>query len=148
MNYDKWLIWISVILGLVTIWSGLKQHKITTSRTAMSPFLEKQLEAYLEITGITAKLATTSDRTTFDSKKEEFWSFYFGKLVVLEDNSVESAMVKYGELLKITNFEDELNRDKLKQASMRVAQSCRLSIAKSWKIDLAPLEQNLVYGVF
>jgi len=141
---EKWLVGLSIVVGIVTIWSGIYQYKTTSARNAMSPFLESQLKTYQEIMSIVGEMASTNDEAIFQAKSQEFWSYYYGPLALVEDYAVESAMVSIGDLIKKQNFTDSNFRSEMSKTSLALASACRRSVSKGWQINLAPLEKSLI----
>jgi len=146
---EKALIGLSIVVALVTIWTGITQYKATSARTAMAPFLEKQLSTYSNILKVVGELSASTNSSVFQAKVVDFWALYYGPLALVEDYQVEAAMVSFGELLNEPNIdiEDPKFRNELTQRSLNLAAACRSSISKSWSLDLAPLEKSLIYQV-
>jgi len=134
---------ITVVFGGVTILVGMNQYRDTRARDAISPFLDLRLKFYADISNITATLAVTQDPEVYTRKCEEFWIYYWGSLALVEDIDVEHTMSNLGKYLKTRKFED--SRDKLEQLALNLAQTCRHSISKSWKLNnFIPKEQRLI----
>ena len=77
------------------------QHEADTRRIeATKPFLDLQLQHYIEITKIVSCLATSEDDREMESALKAFWQLYYGELALVEGPKVEAAMVKIGEELR------------------------------------------------
>ncbi|WCM53501.1 hypothetical protein OH720_10965 [Pseudomonas sp. WJP1] len=92
------------------------------------PFLQRQLDLYIETTQVVARIAT---KNLADTSKDQarFWELFWGELALVENESVESAMVNMSEAIK-----DKCPKSYLEQASLRVAHTMRASLDKSWSI--------------
>jgi hypothetical protein len=96
------------------------QRRIEASR----PFLEKQLEFYLDATLVAAIIAVSKDDAAVAAATERFNELFWGKLALVEDKGVEQGMIAFKEAV-------EKGGDR-EQASLDLAHACRNSLAKSW----------------
>ena len=116
--------------GVVQYDAGQKQQSETRRVEAVKPFLEQQLKLYTEATKVASAIATTTDDATRAKSLERFWSLYWGELALVEDASVEKAMVNLGEALRAKGNDGEV-----RQLALKLAHACRNSLAKSWGVD-------------
>jgi hypothetical protein len=109
-----------------------QKDSLTALRESQKPFLQKQLELYLEAAKLTSQLATI-DRNHDDWRKAElrFWQIYWGELVLVEDAGVKTAMARFGDQLNAVTFASD-PQGALKEPAAKVAEACRKSIEESW----------------
>jgi len=118
----------SFIWGVIVWRAAQKERQASATRDATKPFLEKQLLFYSEATAVASRIATLSDGVDRKKNIQRFWELYWGELAMVESKDVESAMVNLGRAL----IENPSDRGSLEQLSLRLADSCRHSLAKSW----------------
>jgi hypothetical protein len=97
---------------------------------AKKPFLDRQLALYVEASQITAKIATSKDSNELAKSQQRFWELFWGELALVENNGVELAMVAFGEALR-----GSAPQQQLEQLSLALAHACRESLDKSWRIN-------------
>lgn len=97
---------------------------------ATKPFLEKQLSLYIEATQVAAKLATSQNEDEIESAKKRFLTLFWGELALVEDEAVETAMVKLKQAM-----DNNSKGHQLEQLSLALAHACRDSLAISWKVE-------------
>lgn len=97
---------------------------------ATKPFLERQLRLYTEATQAAATIATSEDAAELAAARKRFWSLYWGELALVEDATVEAAMVRLGRALQ----EKEQDPANIRQLSLTLAHACRDSLARSWGV--------------
>ena len=129
------------LLSLATAAIGIWQFTQQQEQKNREPFLQKQLELCFEATEAAAVLATEDDPVVWEKARKTFWRLYWGKLSIVEDRKVESAMYELGKLVP----KEPLDGPKpplqsLEQPSLRLAHATRNLILASWKIDLPPLQ--------
>ncbi len=131
---------------IVGIWQFNQGQKDLQSRElaqrefeAIAKFKEVQIAKYKEATEIISDIISDDDYASAEFKKnlKTFWQFYWVELSAVEDQPVESAMVKLGDVitaLKNKNFENVTEREKqeLSNAGFEVAQAIKKS-AKNWE---------------
>lgn len=94
---------------------------------ATRPFLEKQLEFYLEATRVAAIIAVSKEEKAVCAATHRFKELFWGELALVEDEKVEIAMLGFKSAL-----DSDLPADELEQMSLGLAHACRDSLAKSW----------------
>jgi hypothetical protein len=99
----------SVIGGVIVAMIGAAWTLYTWDEVAVresqKPFLEKQLQLYVEASKVAAKLTTlplrvaagTAPEDTWDWANRRFWELHWGELVVVEDIPVRVAMSRFGQ---------------------------------------------------
>ena len=144
----------SVIGGVIVALSGAVWTLYTWDEVAVresqKPFLEKQLQYYVEASKVAAKLtilplestADAAPEDTWDGAKQRFWELHWGELVVFEDKDVRVAMAQFGrqvsEVEKCrTRAEECLDAQaKLKSLSLDLSRAIRASIQSGWGYNL------------
>ncbi len=108
-------------------------------RESKRVFLEKQAELYFEVVPLVSRLANAE--TVDQEDVRLFWQLYWGELGMVEDRSVESAMVLFGKSLnallgKENNAECANGRQDI---SITLAHCIRKSLGYSWDVNLEDL---------
>jgi hypothetical protein len=120
-----------------------KQKEIEAAlREARKPFLQRQQELYFEAATQAAKLATLNGGPEREGARKRFYQLFWGEMSVVEDRAVEEEMVKFKQALEAYEAEKSENqqasRSELEQRSLRLAWSCRDSLARGWGYDRGP----------
>lgn len=145
----------SVIGGVVVAVIGAAWTLYTWNEVAVresqKPFLEKQLQYYVEASKVAAKLtvlplkapAGVATEDTWDWANRRFWELHWGELVVVEDKAVRVAMSQFGEQIRRV----ETCRSRLEECSATPqSETCRTrteecldaqAALKSLSLDLA-----------
>jgi hypothetical protein len=102
-------------------------------------FFEEQLRTYSEAVD-NASCITLYPQDSEEYKKAvlNFKRLFWGKMCIVEDRNVESAMVKFDTSLKqyeFSNTEKEENRIILQDACLVLAHTCRNSVLRTWGIN-------------
>lgn len=119
-------------------------------RESQKPFLEKQLQYYIEASKVAAKLtilplqspAGATPEETWDWAKQRFWELHWGELVVFEDKDVRVAMAQFGrqvsEVEKCRPRPEECldAQARLKSLSLELSRAIRASIQSGWGYNL------------
>ena len=100
-------------------------------REARKPFLERQQTLYFEAAASASKLATLDGGAERDAARKRFYHLFWGELSVVEDELVESAMVRYKNTFELYES-GQVGKGELEQMSLNLAQSCRASLARGW----------------
>lgn len=106
----------------------------------LQKFWHERLKLYDEVTRSAGQIA--SSRTLDDAKIPIgiFWKLYWGPLSILEDRSVLSAMVAYGDKLKKAEA-GKIILMELQADAYNLARACRKSLEKTWNpIDLDDID--------
>jgi hypothetical protein len=113
-------------------------------REAKKPFYEQQLSLYLEATNVASRI---SDPISADDRKAaivRFWQLYWGPLALVESLEVEQAMVHFKDVLQNAELTDSQRIAELHLATINLAHKCRVSLKKSWDVDLPSLDTTAV----
>jgi hypothetical protein len=138
---EKAVAWL-VLMGLAipTIWVVYKFF-VEGIKNATQKYYDLKVELYQEIARITATIATSEKAEDIRVAAAQFEQLFWGKLVLVEDRALESAMVKFRQLIaNSTTGELELeklqtrqiNRKALRSGSLAVGQACFNSLQPRW----------------
>jgi hypothetical protein len=117
----------------IVVYRSARQKEVTSAAlAAKQPFLMRRLELYSEATLCAARIAVGTDEAEIASAKRRFWDLYWGPMAIVEDPGVETAMVAFGQALN-----ESVSPTVLETAAIRLAHSCRDSLAASWHVDLS-----------
>jgi hypothetical protein len=121
-----------------------QERRATRNVEARKPFLEKQLALYFEAAQVLGKMVTiTPDAGEWPGVERRFWELYWSELAMVEDKTVEAAMVEFSRHLfdynanyKTVASHNPAELENLKRplygASLEVAHAMRASITKEW----------------
>ena len=122
----------ATIATLATVLVGIINYADKKENEFKKVFWEKRFEFYEEATVLTATIAIAKDLDSVQSERQKFWTLYWGKLSMIEDQDVKDAMVNYGDSLekqeKLGHIESNL-----KNLSYSLARACRNSLKKTWE---------------
>ena len=92
-KYPRYTIAILLVYALLvsayTIYSSVRSYYIELKK----PYLEDLAEACGNISEIAARISHSESYPT--DKVEDFWSYYWGRLVLFEDTNLVSKMIAY-----------------------------------------------------
>jgi len=138
LNFTVVVPWL---LTLLTAALGIWQFSAGQSQANRQPFLQKQLELSFQATETAARLATETDPTEWEKARVTFWRLYWGPLSIVEDPSVEEAMVKLGQLVPPKPVaKPQLPMSSLQVPSYNLAHAVRDLVLNSWNVKLPPLQ--------
>ena len=155
-TYRKRDITIKILTGIITIVFliiGLRQYSLDNRRSYINVFYDNQFKLYEELLDITSELAITpwdslavSNKALFPKAKKDFLKFYYGKLILVEDQSVEMKMVEMKNLL--AKFEDDdkdridVTMGKVQEKVIELSLACRESLENTREIKLEVLKRE------
>jgi hypothetical protein len=90
----------TIIFAVIQYEGQLRQTQDTAYRESSSPFFNKQLNTYFEISDIASRLATSTPKHLDKAALQRFWQLYWGQLGLVETNAIDEAMIDYGNYLK------------------------------------------------
>ena len=98
-----------VVVGLIGAGWTLYTWDEVAVRESQKPFLEKQLQYYVEASKVAAKLtvlplrapAGIAPEETWEGANRRFWELHWGELVVVEDRAVGAAMAQFGAKVRL-----------------------------------------------
>jgi hypothetical protein len=153
---------ISVLIAILTITAGIIQYRITNNENFRKAFWEKRYELYTNVISIASEIANSNSLEESKNYRKEFWKLYWGNLSLIEDVTIERAMVKYGKLLAaceegtipegscFQGLNDStklgmsyVNRPGLRKLSFDLAHCARESLKNTWDpVGIESLEEN------
>ncbi len=132
---DLWLKAVTAAVVVVGAGLGLWKYLDSAERSFRQPYWERQVSLYFEATSAASLLASSENDEDLSEAEASFWRLNWGPLALVEDRSVEKAMVSFGNCLK-----RECPRQELQQLSLTLAHACRRSLGDSWNLKLESLE--------
>lgn len=158
--YRKWQVIFQAIAILgALIGSGLAllemSHRFEQEKTVRRDEIEKQLrgpyyqsliELYLEATRTTGILATQEpSNPDYPQAYRKFGELYYGRMAMLEDKPVASAMIEFGESLwSVKGQRTKQQWKDIQDKALKVASECRLSLDRKLLLDLQVLDLKSV----
>lgn len=127
--------------GIYTYQDRAKQQlvaqKVDAQRTAETrrieatlPYLNKQLQLYIEATKVTTTIATSTDIQEIEKATKRFNELYWGELALVERDAVAKAMIVFRNALNANK-----EQDALAPLALKLAHACRDELAESWRTD-------------
>jgi hypothetical protein len=92
---SKWELWLKTLALIgALIAAGWTVYVYTDSKKKefYSVFWNKKMELYIGVSEAASILATTESKEEFVKARATYWAFYFGRLSIVEDDSVKKAM--------------------------------------------------------
>ncbi|MCU0444655.1 MAG: hypothetical protein MUE85_07020 [Microscillaceae bacterium] len=134
---DIFLKILTPIITVVSILIGVWQYNDAQRNNELMEFKRniwlKQQQAYEEIGNIVSNVVNSTDDTTqFNQNLKKFREIYWGKLVLVEDDSVEIEMIKFN--AETQDFKEGVrNKEDLMRRGYKLIKTCKKSINSSWK---------------
>jgi hypothetical protein len=133
--FDRWPRASIYLLALYFVgYSAFTAYETYRKNTyeAERPFVQAIFDQCLSAAETTARIATATSR--LPEQEQIFWTLYYGKLVIIENNAVASAMKDFGQQLRN-------NPNDLRTQALKVAGACRDLIKRSWGLSMEPWKQ-------
>ena len=142
-RFGKWAISLVALAGVVAA-GAIYYRTISTANPNIDrsdPVLrEEAIKLCTEASEVTARLASSSDRTDWMAARSRFWVLYNGPLYIIESKEkerspdhtspLEGAMVRFGRLLKEAGDNPKLPLTTLDQGSLAVALACKDTVER------------------
>jgi hypothetical protein len=139
-----------VIVGLIGAAWTIHAWDEVAVRESQKPFLEKQLQYYVEASKVAAKLAIlplqspagAAPEETWEWAKQRFWELHWGELLIVGDKGVGAAMARFGqqvgEVEKCRRRAEDCPeaQARLKPLSLELSRAIRASLARAWDYNL------------
>jgi hypothetical protein len=131
------------LLAQILIFAGfifaIIKFAVEKQREFKKRFFEEQLRTYTEVVD-NASCITLYQQDSEEYKKAvlNFKRLFWGKMCIVEDRNVESAMVSFSSSLKqyeSSSTDKEENKIILQDAGLVLAHTCRNSILRTWGIN-------------
>jgi hypothetical protein len=104
---------------------------------AKKPYLSAVFAYCEDVSDIVARIRSSEEFPR--DKVQSFWAYYYGKLVLVEDENLAGTMVAYGNVLRDITPENFLKeKEKLHNPALAVSGACRELIKATWKLSIVP----------
>ena len=94
-KWELWLKTLALVGALVAAPWTIYVYSDTKEKEFYSDFWNKKMELYISVSEAASTLATTESQEEFTKARATFWGFYYGRLSVVEDDSVKKAMQEF-----------------------------------------------------
>jgi hypothetical protein len=141
---------ITILIALGAVIAGLVQYRSTARGEFLKPIRENQLKLYVDASSAAASIATLStDSPEWMKAKMDFLRLYWGPLAMVEDYqhdlkpgvertiTVELAMMAFKKCL---DDKECVGSSQMKNLSLALADTCRISLGSSWGFKAKQLE--------
>jgi hypothetical protein len=144
-KHRKWDIVLKVVAAFgfsATFLWGAYTYYVTRDHDFKKEFYYYQTKYYTETSEVASLISLADDlhHPEITKARNRFWQLYLGPMCLVEDDSVEKGMIRFGQLLRKCEIGEIKNIDTLQSYSLSLAHYCRESLGKSWQIDLANLK--------
>ena len=147
-KFMRFLPLVTVLIAIAGFWFTVHQYnqqqasaatKLAADReqAILKPFLDKRLELYFAASEAAATMALSKDKAERDKAESKLVQLYAGTLIIVEDQEVESAMLK---IYKCITGEDQCPEAEKQRRSQALASRARDSIGKSYNVKLGELK--------
>jgi len=120
------------VWGILQFQLEQRENRASQQRQAerefMKPWLESQWDSYMKALAAATTLATSEDSEKVKQASDEFWVFYYGKMILVETRDVSKAMVRFGHCLDGTDTCDKSER---KGRALQLASAMAKSLAET-----------------
>jgi len=140
-SWERAIVLVPWLLSVGTAAAGVWQFSVQQAAANSRPFLEKQLALTFEAADAAATLSTTSDVASWKAANQTFRRLHAGQVRIVEDRGLEKAMSDFVERLPpAEETKLDLPMTQLQPFSIEIARNSRVVIARSWNVNLAPLD--------
>ena len=121
-----------VVAGCFALW----KYADSKTKEYQQPLYDAQVGYYFEVVELAARLTTSLEMPQWERDKSRFWELYYGPMILVEDQDVETAMMTFGkclhdfDILKSTDQMKEKMKE-LRMLALRLSYACRDSIDDS-----------------
>ena len=124
-----------VAIAIGATW-GLFTYQHQARIAFQNPMVQRTIELCVEIADVVGRLTDEPDQKKWRILETQFWSLYWGRLVLVENQDVVGKMVAFKTAMESAGFDD---RKQLGQAAYGVSLACRSQISDlmddGWKLD-------------
>jgi len=130
---------LTIVGVLVGVWKFTAEQAQQTELMVRSNAIEfernlwkQQLDTYAKIADIVGRIASNAeDLKALAELVKEFQSLYWGAMILVEDESVEAAMIAFNQ--EIQDFKSGWsNSNRLKTRALQLIEICRNSSRRTW----------------
>ena len=136
-KYPKYAIVLLLIYSVLVTGASVVTFFYTNYYEAKKPYLTAVFKYCEDVSDTVGRIPWASQYPT--DKVQDFWAYYHGKLVIVEDRNLASKMVDYGRVLRETtpaNFSEQ--KYLLNGPALAVAGACRDLIKATWALSIVP----------
>ncbi|WP_341368431.1 hypothetical protein [Yoonia sp. BS5-3] len=151
MNTETKIKAVTAMIAVIGLIAGIFQFIHVQSIAAATPFLQKKLLWCEEAVDTAARIATSE--TPEQPDLQRFWQLYWGKMGLIENETVKAAMIRFGASLTAldlsyqspdaANSDDakafapenviaNASEDSLQDQSLALAHACRDELSREW----------------
>ncbi len=138
----RWELWLKTLTFagaiIAALWT-IYVYTDTREKEFYSSFWNKKMELYIGVSEAASILATTESLEEFNSARATFWGYFYGRLSVVEDESVKEAMQRFAGHFPAQGKPPELPIYKGQQA-YALAVALKKDLLRSWQQPFHELE--------
>lgn len=142
-NESKWELWLktlTLIGALVAALWSIYVYQDTREKEFYSSFWNKKMELYIGVSEAASTLATTDSPKAFAEAQAAYWGYFYGRLSVVEDETVKNAMQVFSSNVPETGIPPKLPIGKGQEA-YALAIALKRNLLESWRHPFQELEQ-------
>jgi hypothetical protein len=132
---DKWELWLKTLTlcgALAAAVWALYVYSDTKRKEFYSSFWNRKMDLYIGVSESASTLATTESQEEFVKARAVFWGYFFGRLSIVEDESVKLAMEKFSATFPAEGIPEVLPLDTGHEA-YELAIALKRDLLRSWK---------------
>lgn len=130
---------IVAALSIFALWQ-VYLYVDSVTRESKKPFLQAQLDFCKDVVSHIEIVATAENAQDQESAIGQFWRYYHGRLVLVENDALEKAMVDFAQAIDHPTtreyapltFQRAITRP-INQAALGVSRACRDLLKWNWK---------------
>jgi len=138
---------ITAGIGFYSVWFSLKRNagvaehsRRFDAKKDIRNLRVKYCEEAVSVCGELAACFVEKNTEEFVKARSHFWQLYWGKLVIVEDEALEDAMIELGLCLQSPN--SEAGNDDVPLRALGVARAARRLIEVVWDEEFGKLPQR------
>lgn len=140
---ERWDVWIKSLTlagAIIAGWWTYQTYTETKEREFYTTYWNRKLELFLSTSQYASTLATTTDLDTFRTARANYLELFYGRLSLVEGESVKQAMMVFIPLIPVGD-PPSLPVKALEQPSYRLTLKLKQELADSWKKPFSELSQ-------
>lgn len=138
LNESKTL--LAMLLSFIAACFAIFKYFETKKDEFKKEFWSKRYENYELVLNLASKITVSEDLNSVKEEINEYRQYYWGKLAMIEDQTVYEAMKEFDKKLKYYEGSYEKDFTSLQNKMYDLARACRLSLKNTWEpIDLDDL---------
>ena len=130
---------IGVLVTLSIAAFGYWQYFEDSQLSGSKYYRERMIDHYISVTEAAASIASSENAVERDKSKDTFNSFYFGSLVLFEDENVVQKMIIFKKCM-----DNPCSKELLLAASLDLAKTAREHLSTSARLKLATISSPKV----